>query len=291
MRRRAPSAIAALLISVMLALTACGDLDQTDRDGEEGDQEQAIRDVIQASVDAENAGDVDSFLELWTDNGLSQYDVGTREQLRAGENPDFGTEPIEIVGFQDTIVMGDQGSTLVDATVGEGNVVTPIYRVRFAAAREDGEWMLDGFEFLGSPPPAPGTELLNVVAKDFLYELDRTEIPGNLAFRFSNEGEDPHEITLFKGPDGVDVATAKAALENLDGQTLEGTPEGYQADHVSFAESGNSNDVTFAQPLEAGTYVLVCYLPRGGFTDQGEQVDPQGSPHVQLGMISTFTVN
>ncbi|CAN5788212.1 hypothetical protein BH23ACT12_BH23ACT12_11150 [soil metagenome] len=179
---------------------------------------------------------------------------------------------------------------MVDVLSGEHKVANPVFRVKFAAVEQDGEWLLDGFEFIGSPPPAPGTPILKVDAADYAFALDKQQVAGNVAFRFSNVGNEPHEIALFKGPSGTDVATAKTALENVNGDEFDNVPAGYEVDHISFAPPGMAQDITFAEPLAAGDYFLVCYLPQGGFTDEGEPVNPQGQPHVKLGMINKFTV-
>ena len=60
--------------------------------------------------------------------------------------------------------------------------------------------------------------------------------------------------------------------------------------HIGFAEVDQpAADITFADPLEPGTYVLACYIPQGGFGDEGP-VNPDGRPHIQLGMIHLLTV-
>lgn len=57
--------------------------------------------------------------------------------------------------------------------------------------------------------------------------------------------------------------------------------------HVSFVEVGQTQNVTFAEPLPSD--VLACSIPQGGFGDEGP-VDPEGEPHVKLGMINLLTV-
>jgi len=284
----------AVLLSVF-TLAACGG-DGNDQAGTGGtgggsaEAEQAIEQTVRDSFEAENARDVRAFAALWTNEGLEQYDVGTREDLEAGRNPDFGREQVTIIDFAETEADGDEGSTTVDVISGASDVAKPVFRVRFAAIERDGRWLLNGFEFVGSPPAPEGTEILEIGAIDYAFVLDRKEVPGEVAFSFSNTGQEAHEIALFKGPDGTDIGTAKAALENLDGSELDNVPEGYRVDHVAFADARSNTDITFAEPLPAGDYFLVCYIPQGGFTEEGEPVNPEGTPHVQLGMINTFTV-
>lgn len=247
----------------------------------------AVKATIEASVEAENAKDAEAFLALWTDEGLAQYDSGTREEIPESES--FGADPITLVDVSDITVDGDTAEATVDASVGEANVALALFRVKFAAIREDDGWLLNGFEFIGSPPPAEGVEVIDVEAKEYGFALSSDTAPTSFAFRFSNVGEEQHELTLFSAPDGVDIVTAKAALEDVDGGELTDLPEGYEADHLSFTEPGDALDVTFAEPIAAGAYVLACYIPQGGFGDEGP-VDPNGKPHIQLGMIATLTV-
>jgi hypothetical protein len=47
--------------------------------------------------------------------------------------------------------------------------------------------------------------------------------------------------------------------------------------------AGESSNIVFVAPLEAGRYVMVCFLPD---TDEG----PEGTPHFAKGMVKEFTV-
>jgi len=247
----------------------------------------AVKATIENSVAAENAKDVDAFLALWTDEGLESYDVGSREELPDSES--FGEDEITIAEISDITVDGDTAEATVDAAVGEANVALALFRVKFAAIRDGDGWLLNGFEFIGSPPPAEGVEVIDVEASEYAFALSSETAPTEFAFRFENVGEEQHELTFFSAPDGVDLVAAKAALEDVDGSELTDLPEGYEADHLSFTEPGDGVDVTFAEPVEAGTYVLACYIPVGGFGEEGP-IDPAGEPHIKLGMIATLTV-
>ena len=83
---------------------------------------------------------------------------------------------------------------------------------------------------------------------------------------------------------------AKKALENVNGHELKVIPAGYQVNHIGYAEPGQTNDITFAAPLAAGDYAIVCFIPRGGMDDHGNPKDPKAIPHVKLGMISLLHV-
>jgi plastocyanin len=276
-RRR--KAVAAVAVGAIL-FAACG---------REGASKQAVEDTVRASITAENAKDAKTFVTYWTDKGLKSYDVGSRADLLAGKNKDFGSEPFRLVRIADEAVTAEKASITLDATPRGTKFVNPLYRVKFTLIKSGDNWLIDGFEFLGSPPPASGATILGVKAHEYAFDLDATQVPGNFAIRFSNTGKQQHEMTFFKAPGPIDVGTAKTALQNINGQTLEPLPAGYQVDHLSFLEPGKSADVTFVRPLTPGTYVFACYIPEGGFGPNGP-VNPNGKPHIQLGMVNVLTV-
>ncbi len=275
--------IATTTLVFALLLGACG--------GGSAD-EAAVEAAVREDLRAENAKDIDAFLSHWTDKGLEQYDVGTRKQLRDPKSEQakgFGEEKGRIVRFDDITVDGDNATVVVDATL-EGRLLQTVFRLKFDLLKRGDEWLHDGFEFVGSPPPSGGADVVDIQAVEYGFVLSKNTAPTDVAFTFKNIGKEPHELTVFKGPDGVKVAQAKKALENVDGGTLEGLPDGYEADHLSFAEPGDSTHVTFADAIPAGTYVFACYMPQGGLDDNGEPKNPDGKPHIQLGMINVITI-
>ena len=285
----------AAVLSAGLLLVACEDgepagLPTTSTSPPSTGEAKVVEDVVRAALQAQSDDNVEAFLALWTDNGLEAYDVGTRAELESAQREDFGANALEVVGFSDTRVEGDVASTLADAVMRHARVAKTIFRLRFHLVRQEASWLLDGFEFAGSPPPRPGQRVVSVQAQDYAFALDTPEAPPNVAFKLVNVGQEPHELTLFKGPDGVDVQASKNALQNVDGADLARVPDGYQGDHLGFVQPGQTSDVTLAQPLERGTYVLACYIPQGGFTAEGEAVNADGRPHIQLGMIAVLAV-
>jgi hypothetical protein len=267
-----------LAVTIAVALAACG---------RESAAAKGAEDAIRASFAAEGNRDVKAFLALWTDKGLESYDVGTRKDL---ENPSseaakrFGEDKARVVRIVDTTVKDDRATVLLDAALVGKWFAGTLYRLKYEVAKNGEDWKLDGFEFVGSPPPKKGTH-----AVEYAFALSRSQAGADFALKFSNKGKQQHELAFFKGPDGTDVATAKKALEHVDGGTLE-APKGYQSDHLSFAEPGESHDVTFAGPLPAGTYFFACYIPEGGMNENGEPKNPKGKPHIQLGMINRLIV-
>lgn len=286
----------ATTLAVALALTACGDDDTnaTDTGGAstsaapatEAD-EAAIIDVLTASHTAELAGDGAAFVAHWTDRGLEQYGLGTREEILAqGLQED---RPGEVVGDPDITVTGDEATVAVNIESGIG-----LYRIDLALIRDGDSWLLDGLEFLGGSAAPPGMPVVDVRAVDFAFGFDRSQLAsGNFSLDFENTGTQQHEMALFRVPDAATVAEAATALATVDGSSYEGVPTGYAAiEHLAYAEPGQNTTFTLARPLDAGHYVLVCYIPDGGLDpESGQPVDPQGLPHIAKGMIADFTVD
>lgn len=281
-------------LAAMAGLVGCGDDDADRLAAGGGDapnaEAKAFLDTVKAGIRAENAKDAEAFLALWTDNGLEQYDVGTREDVASGKSENFGTDKVEVTEYGTPEIEGDTAIVELQAIVGEHTFATPVHQVTLEGVKRGGRWRLDGFEFMGSPPPPDGATIIDVTAIDYAFQLSEATVSADdpIAFRFRNGGTEQHELTMFKAPDGTEVDAAKADLENVDGSELADIPDGYEAAHVSFVEVGQSQDVTFAANLEAGTYVLACYLPQGGFGPEGP-INADGTPHIQLGMINLLT--
>jgi len=76
----------------------------------------------------------------------------------------------------------------------------------------------------------------------------------------------------------------------VHGDKLDNVPSPYKlVDHIGFAESGKTENILLRRALAKGHYVMACFIPQGGMTDKGPK-DPNGKPHIQLGMIADFTV-
>lgn len=249
---------------------------------------QSVEDSVRVAVEAENERDVDTFLEYWTDKGLSEYDVGSRADLKAGKVANFGRERILIQRFTRTRIVGENAMTTVDAVRGMHQNAAPVSRVAFALVRREGTWLIDGFKFVGGTPAPEGTEVIDIEGGEYSYELEEDEVPRRVAFKFRNAGQEPHEISLIKGPDDVTLDRAKEELTEFDGDP-ENVPDGYELDHVAFADPGATINATFSRPLPSGVYVLACYIPKGGFDEEGES-DPEAQSHFELGMVAILGV-
>jgi plastocyanin len=245
-----------------------------------------VQETVRRSIDAENRGDAKSFLGFWTDDGLRSYDAGSRSDIESGRSP-LGAEKTEIRRFVSTSVKGDRAAATVD-----GRVEIGLYRVRFDLVRKSRRWLLDGFQFLGASPPAPGSKVVDVKALDYGYDVDRAALAsGDFGVRFTNAGLEQHEISVLSLPADGSTADAVFALRVVKGIDFSGLPSGYGTlGHLAYAEPGQGATYTLAQALAPGRYAFVCFLPVGGVDQTGAAKVPGAEPHVARGMLADFTV-
>jgi hypothetical protein len=289
-------AVALLALGV---LAACGDDDGGDDDGgsaattttaaeaesEAESDEAAVESTLVELTGAIRTGDAEEFLALVTEDGVESFGWGNREQVLSGEGG-FGQEEIGEAEFSEITVEGDTASAVGDIAIRLG-----VYRLGFELVREGDRWLASGMEFVGTPPLGPDTPVVEVVAGDYAFTFDRdAATTGDFAIHFVNEGADAHEITMFRAPPDATVEDAQAALAGVDGSELSNIPAPFElVDHIAYAEPGQEADFLFAEPLEPGHYVIVCYIPQGAHTEADFET-ATGPPHIQLGMVADFTV-
>jgi plastocyanin len=245
--------------------------------------------MVQTFVESIQARNAERVLELVTDRGLEGFDWGTRQQVAAGEGS-FGQDDLRGVTIAETTVDGDTGDAVVDLVAG-----IQVVRLRLPVVREDGAWKVDGVEFLGAPPPAPGQRVVEISAGEYAFTFDRTAAAtGDFAITFTNRGKEAHEMSMFRAPADVPLSEVAGALGDVDGAALDQVPPPFElVSHLAFAEPGQSVGFRFAEPLTPGRYVIVCYIPQGT-TSEDQLQDPSVTgaiPHVKLGMIADFKVD
>ena len=125
-----------------------------------------------------------------------------------------------------------------------------------------------------------GTTLGPIDANEFAFGVDTSAINGNVAFEFSNVGKQHHEMGLAKiqADANIDDLLQRAAA-SPDGSP----PEGAEFIAGTSADPGDTTNIVFAQPLEPGRYIMVCFVP-----DETEAED--GTPHALKGMVKEFTI-
>lgn len=127
-----------------------------------------------------------------------------------------------------------------------------------------------------------GFERVDVVAVDYAFEGVPETIPaGHVAFTFSNEGEEVHEMLMVRYKD---PSTTIEDLVKLSGRGAEKAVDFLGA---SFGPPGAFD--TEPKELTPGKYALVCFVPVGSTSEKAAR-KADGPPHVARGMSSEFTV-
>lgn len=279
-------AAAGLLLTGAAGFVACSD----DDDDEAGDttpvatqaateeasaDEQAIQQVFVDATERWNAKDLDGFLTLFTDAGvISSFGEGSSslDEAKANLTGVLGTVEVGSPEFSDVSVSGDTGS--MDAVFSFGPV---LLHTKFELVKVGSDWKLNSDESdLPVDVPA-GATTIEVDMNEFAFGTDVTAITGAtgvFALEAKNVGKQTHMLGLARVP-------ADANIEELLKQ--EDSPDVEFIAGVFDVAPGSSGNVVFVKPLDAGRYVMVCFLPD---TDEGEE----GMPHFMKGMIKEFTV-
>ena len=276
----------ALLATVALAAAACGGAKKavetppteaaateaapanTPATGAEANgDKKAVEAAVRATVDAWNNKDLDTFLAGWTDAQLQKQFGGTRDQLKQVLPQFIGTPPITLGKFANTNVSGGTATTEVGFALGILEVPQ-----RFTLHKEGNVWQIDSTENV-SPEIPSGVTVVDLKTQEFQFVFDAKAITsGNIAFRVENAGGQPHDITLFTIPEGLDLQTLLQAQEPPPGVEEIGSAGPFAP--------GEKTNVLFTQPLKSGRYLMLCL-----------QTDPSsGKSHVELGMFAEFTV-
>lgn len=192
------------------------------------------------------------------------------EALRAA-GPDEISEELDVVVGAIVDADGDFGKAFSDPAVEENLGAIEAYEADACGLGGDGEAQS---EDAPETEPIEGAQLISVTGDDFVFEGIPAEISaGPTSFEFTNEGESAHEIAMFKLGDGVDLDTLLAAEQ-------EPTDEEAQEVGFTFAPPGEGGVYLNVDDLQPGTYAVLCFIP-----------GPEGKPHHELGMKTTFTVS
>jgi hypothetical protein len=121
-------------------------------------------------------------------------------------------------------------------------------------------------------PAAATPEILTVTATDYKFDAPDQIPAGLVTIQLVNRGPSPHHVQLLRLGEGKTLADFQAAMQK--GQMpMWAMPAG--GPNPS-AVGGTS---TVRMPLEAGDYVMVCFIP-----------DTAGVPHVAHGMFRPLRV-
>lgn len=239
-------------------------------------EEEAVQQVFLDAIDAWNADDVEAFILHFTDEGLiSSFgdEGGTVEEAKASLEDILGTQDLGNATFLDTTVTG--ATAAMDTTFSLGPV---LLHSNFGLVQVEEDWKLNSEES-NLPVDIPdGTTVVPVDMNEFAYGVDTNSIveaTGPFALEAKNVGKQPHMLGLARVPADANIAEL----------LLEDEPEGLEfiggGDEV---EPGASSNIVFVAPLDAGRYIMVCFLP--DIDDTSEE----GVFHYEKGMVTEFTV-
>jgi hypothetical protein len=121
--------------------------------------------------------------------------------------------------------------------------------------------------------PLGGGNTVDVVTRDFAFEMPDTIPAGATAFRLRNEGKQPHHLMLYRLDPGKTLRDAFAALE------AGGAHPAWM--HAAGGPNAvpNGGESTATVTLEPGNYVAFCHVK-----------SPDGKIHFMKGMLKAITV-
>ena len=122
--------------------------------------------------------------------------------------------------------------------------------------------------------PASKVPVVTVHAKDFGYSLPASIPAGQTTFRLVNDGKELHQLSIVKLAKGKTAADFQAAMKTP------GASPAWTTDVGGPNAAGPGGSVEATLTLDAGNYVVVCYIPSPG----------EPMPHMAKGMISSLTV-
>jgi hypothetical protein len=264
--------VVALIGAAATLAFACGD------DGGSDEDIADVRAAIAANLAADEAADADAYFATVTDdyveNVFGAFGV-TEELIRAAPGDFLGDPPSFDPAEVDIEIDGDTASVVVSDT-SEG--VPALSWIEGTLVKEDDTWLLDRIEPTDADETPDDAQEVDVAMEDFAFSFDEDDFEAGKAtvFNLTNDGDQPHFLLFAKIPDD-------ANLEEL--LQSEDEPEGVVTIADSFVFSpGQEGQVTVDQPLEAGRYVMLCFI-----TDPPDDFE-NGVPHAFKGMQADFRV-
>jgi hypothetical protein len=266
--------VTSILAAVVLVLAACGN----DEDG-----------AATGATQPGDAGGVGGEAADWCENMILLTEVGGR-----GPHVDFETaSPEEIQAA--VAAFGEEFMPIIETSertapaeiADDVAVMANASRTAIAQGSPDALYEPEPMEaesrVISWAVENCGYQVISITGVDYAYELDTTEVDGGVTIlEFSNEGEELHEMIVFRKTDGVtesfeEILAMDEGHPALDEEMVEFVtaaygPPGYRT--AAFVD------------LEPGEYAVACFIPVGS-TLESEGAGPR---HLVEGMLSTFTV-
>lgn len=208
---------------------------------------------------------------------LAQLNQGvTQDQVLTAlkKEPEAITRLLTFVGGPNTVGPGQSQEVILPLSAGQ--YVALCFASGTDNVPHEAKGMVKFFQVQGSSdltqvsePTAQG----QVTLKDFHFELPGPLKAGPALLKVTNQGPEPHELTLVKLAPGKSMQDVLAFFEKPAGP-----PPFADAGGIGALASGMSGWVKLN--LTAGDYVAVCFVP-----------DSTGKPHFAMGMATPFSVN
>ncbi len=132
-------------------------------------------------------------------------------------------------------------------------------------------WRVDHIASRAPVPPADASQI-RVRIEDYSFSLSSRRVPGpDVVLSGENRGKEDHELLVLRLAAGV-------STDVLLTEPGPGFPKGVTFVGQVTIPAGQSGELVLVG-LRPGSYALVCLLP-----------DPDGVPHLALGMKTRFTV-
>ena len=116
--------------------------------------------------------------------------------------------------------------------------------------------------------------VVTVHAKEFAFILPASIPAGTTTFRLMNDGKEVHQISILQLAKGKTIADYAAAMKA-------GKPAPWASGVGGPNAAGPGQTIEATLTLDAGNYVLVCWVPSPGLPPV---------PHIAKGMIQPLTV-
>lgn len=122
-----------------------------------------------------------------------------------------------------------------------------------------------------------GENAMTVDAHEYMFDVEGTVQTGVVSIEYENTGKEIHHAILGRLDEGKTLKDIQAEVTKPDSS---GPPEWFHDDPFDANLLSPGAKQTMSFPLtDAGTYVLLCFMPA-----------PDGTSHVEKGMAATFTV-
>jgi hypothetical protein len=210
---------------------------------------------------------VEGYVALHTEAGLLD-EFGTANPYDAVASlQEFPPPPVTLLSL-DNVQTFDDGRISVDFdyTIGPYQY----YRYRVYLVQEGEYWLWD--DSVALPADVEGdTAAFGVTLTEYAFTPNVASVVATdvLIIQGTNAGVEPHEIAIARLPEGADPAGL-----------LDGSIPMEQVELIGqiFVEPGGLEEMVLLN-LPPGVYTMVCFVPA-----------PDGTPHIALGMVTTFEV-